>query len=190
MNRRQPSQKTSQELRALDHKTAKSVHSEIFFAILVPGARLPQMTLQEFKQDIHKIHSADVPTTISLSLSSSLINLFLTKKCNFFCEQVHIHTCTAQYMQVLVCILVSLFSVARADLSLFLTAVTSTITVGLHYFCHAANKVQWRNARPDTKVNNFILCLKCVSLQLCKAAHRHSCVGLKERLLINERERE
>lgn len=46
------------------------------------------------------------------------------------------------------------------------------------------------NARSHTKVNNFILCLKYVSLWLCKAAHRHSCVGLKELLLINESESE
>lgn len=54
-------------------------------------------------------------------------------------------------------------------------------------FATLQNKAQWRNVRPSTKVNNFILCLKYVSLWLCKAAHRHSRVGLKKRLLINER---
>ena len=72
---------------------------------------------------------------------------------------------------------------------LFLTAVASTITVACIIFAMLQDKVQWRNARSYTKVNNFIWCLKYVSLRLCKAAHRHSRVGLKERLLINERGR-
>lgn len=72
---------------------------------------------------------------------------------------------------------------------LVLTAVASTITEASAIISAVLqHKVQWRNARSYTKVNSFILCLKYVSLRLCKAAHGHSCVGLKERLLINERE--
>lgn len=70
---------------------------------------------------------------------------------------------------------------SRALCFLFLTAVVSTIRPALSLPC---------NVKSYTKVNKFILCLKYVSLRLCKAAHRHSRVGLKEHRLINERERE
>lgn len=89
-----------------------------------------------------------------------------------------------------VLLLVSLFKVHPAGSSLPNSCSQQKLQQACIIHVLPRHKVQWCNARPYTKVNNSVLCLKYVSQWLCRAAHRHSSIRLKELLLINERQSE